>query len=37
MLTGDTENVLAWICKGLSDESIKRVTTPGNSFSPTLK
>ena len=30
--SGDTETIIAWTSKGISDENIKLPTTPGNSL-----
>ena len=37
LLTRDTETIIAWESKRLSDESIELPTTPGNSLASRLK
>ena len=37
MPTSDTETIIRWKSKGLSDENIRPSITPGNSLVPNLK
>ena len=37
MTTDDTETIIVWKVKGLSHESIKPSTPPGNSLAPKMK
>ena len=37
MPTSDTETIIPWKSKGLSDENIRPSVTPGNSLVPKLK